>query len=149
MGKKGSYSLPSTITAIGNYAFKGCNIETFNLPDGLTEIGQGAFMDSKVKEVNLPENLKIVPPSTFQGCTQLNIVKLGSKTELISDYAFDLCPLTDIYITAPYPPVCRGNAFTTRGNSFLNTCKVHVPTGKVAYYKSSNGWKQFKNIIAN
>ena len=148
-GKKGSYFLPSTITAIGNYAFKGCSIEQFSLPDELNEIGQGAFMDSQVKEVKLPDNLKIVPPSIFQGCTQLSIVRLGSKTELISDYAFDLCPLTDIYITAYYPPVCRENAFTTRGTSFLSTCKVHVPAGKAAYYKSSNGWKLFKNIITN
>lgn len=149
MGKKGSYTLPSTITAISNYAFKECSIETFILPDELTEIGQGAFMDSKVKEVKLPNNLKIVPPSIFQGCAQLSIVRLGSKTELISDYAFDRCLLTDIYITASYPPVCREHAFTTKETSFFNACKVHVPAGREAFYQSSKGWNQFKNIIAN
>lgn len=147
MGKKGSYTLPSTITTIGNYAFKECSIETFRLPDGLTEIGQGAFMDSKVKEVKLPDHLKTIPSSTFQGCTQLHIVRIGSKTDLISDYAFDRCPLTDIYVNASLPPVCSSHTFTTQGTSFLNTCKVHVPAGKVDLYKSSEGWKLFKNII--
>lgn len=147
MGKQGEYTLPSIITSISDYAFKECCIETFNLPDNLTKIGQGAFMDSKVKEVKLPANLSLIPTSTFQGCTQLKTVRLGSKTELISDYTFDLCPLTDIYVDAPTPPVCNVHAFTTRGTNFQNTCTVHVPAGKVALYKASNGWKQFKNII--
>ena len=146
MGKQGAYSLPSTITSIGNYAFKECSIETFILPDNMNEIGQGAFMDSKVKEVKLPANLKRIPTSTFQGCKQLKVVRIGSKTEAISDYAFDLCPLTDIYVEATLPPVCSSHAFTTRGTSFLNTCIVHVPTGKAAFYKGDVIWKQFKNI---
>ena len=146
MGKQGEYSLPNTITSIGNYAFKECSIETFILPDNMKEIGQGAFMDSKVKEVKLPANLKRIPTSTFQGCKQLKVVRIGSKTEAISDYAFDLCPLTDIYVEAKLPPVCSPHAFTTRGTSFLNTCIVHVPTGKVAFYKGDVIWKQFKNI---
>lgn len=146
MGKQGEYSLPTTITSIGNYAFKECSIETFILPDNMNEIGQGAFMDSKVKEVKLPANLKRIPTSTFQGCKQLKVVRIGSKTEAISDYAFDLCPLTDIYIEATLPPVCSSHAFTTRGTSFLNTCIVHVPTGKAAFYKGDAIWKQFKNI---
>ncbi len=149
MGKQGSYTLPSTITSIGDYAFKGCNIESFTLPDGLTSIGQGAFMDSKVREVKLPANLKAVPTSTFQGCTQLKVVRLGSKTEQICDYAFDQCPLTDIYVEADFPPVCHAHAFTTRGTSFLNTCTVHVPKGKAASYKASEGWQQFKNIVTD
>ena len=146
MGKQGEYSLPSTITSIGNYAFKECSIETFILPDNMKEIGQGAFMDSKVKEVKLPANLKRIPTSTFQGCKQLKVVRIGSKTEAISDYAFDLCPLTDIYVEAKLPPVCSPHAFTTRGTSFLNTCIVHVPTEKAAFYKGDVIWKQFKNI---
>lgn len=146
MGKQGEYSLPSTITSIGNYAFKECSIETFILPDNMKEIGQGAFMDSKVKEVKLPTNLKRIPTSTFQGCKQLKVVRIGSKTEAISDYAFDLCPLTDIYVEAKLPPVCSPHAFTTRGTSFLNTCIVHVPTEKAAFYKGDVIWKQFKNI---
>lgn len=149
MGKKGEYTLPSSITSIGKYAFKECSIERFILPDNLTAIGQGAFMDSKVREVRLPDLLKLVPSNTFQGCKQLTVVHLGSKTELLSDYVFDQCPLTDIYISAPLPPVCSTHTFTTQGTNFLTTCKLHVPAGKVGFYKSSDGWKLFKNIITN
>jgi len=149
MGKQGEYTLPSTITSVSDYAFKECSIESFNLSDGLTTIGQGAFMDSKVKEVKLPANLRTVPTSTFQGCTLLKTVRLGSKTELISDYAFDNCPLTDIYVDAKLPPICSEHAFSTRGTSIFNTCTIHVPTGKANLYKNAAGWKLFKNIIAD
>lgn len=149
MGKQGSYTLPSTITSVGDYAFKGCSIETFILPDNMKVLGQGAFMDSKVKEVKLSESLKRIPTSAFQGCTQLKVVRMGSKTEAISDYAFDLCPLTDIYIEAKLAPTCDSHAFSTRGESFLNTCIVHVPKGKVSLYKTATGWKLFKNIKDN
>lgn len=147
MGKTGEYSLPSSIISIGDYAFKECNIETFNFPDGLKDIGQGAFMNSKVKEVKLPDVLKQIPTGTFQNCTQLEVVRLGSKTELITDYAFDQCPLTDLYVTSKYPPVCEENAFSySKGTGFTDTCILHVPTGKKKLYHNHNRWKVFTNI---
>lgn len=149
MGKKGEYTLPATISTISNNAFKECSIETFILPDGIKEMGQGVFMDSKVKEVKLPNSLKVVPSGTFQGCTQLKVVRIGSMTDLISDYAFDRCPLTDIYVNATFPPVCTSHTFTTQGTSFLSTCQVHVPKGKANLYKASDGWKLFKNITTD
>ena len=149
MGKRGSYTLPSTITTISSHAFEESNIESFTFSDGVTAIGQGAFLNSKVKEVRLPDKLKMIPSSIFQGCTHLKVVRLGSKTELISDYAFDRCPLTDLYVDAKLPPVCNEHTFTTRGTNFLNTCILHVPAGKVNIYKASEGWKLFKNIVTD
>lgn len=149
MGKTGTYSLPSTITSIGNYAFKECSIENFSLPDNIKEMGMGAFMDSKIKEVKLSDNLRLVPTATFQGCTLLHTVRLGSKTELISDYAFSECPLTDIYVDATLPPVCTALSFTQGNASLFNTCRVHVPKGRTNIYKASEGWKLFKNIITD
>lgn len=148
MGKRGTYTLPATISSIGNYAFRGCSIENFTLPDGMKEMGQGVFMESKIKEVKLPANLKRLPTSTFQGCTQLKVVRLGNQMESISGYAFDLCPLADIYVNAKFPPVCETNAFTTRGTSVFKTCIIHVPAGKVNVYKNAEGWKLFKNIVS-
>lgn len=147
MGKTGEYALPSSITSIGDYAFKECSIETFRFPEGMTDIGQGAFMNSKVKEVKLPDVLKQIPTGTFQNCTQLAVVRLGSKTELITNYAFDQCPLTDLYITAKYPPVCEENAFSySKGTSFTSTCTLHVPAGKKKLYQNHNRWKVFTHI---
>ena len=52
MGKEGEYTLPSTVTTVGDYAFRNCRIETFHFADGLTSIGKYAFYNSSVKEVS-------------------------------------------------------------------------------------------------
>lgn len=149
MGKSGSYTLPSTVTSIGDYAFKECSIETFTFPDNITTLGTGVFMNSKVKDVKMPGSLRLVPTATFQGCMQLHVVRLGSKTEMISDYAFSDCPLTDIYVDAQLPPVCKSLSFGTSGADIFSSCRVHVPKGRVNIYKASEGWKLFKNIITD
>lgn len=147
MGKQGDYTLPSTLTSIGDYAFKECSITRFNFPESMTEIGQGTLMNCKVEEVSLPAQLKQIPTGTFQGCTRLKVVRLGKKTELISDYVFDGCPLTDLYVESPYPPVCNEKAFTTKGTNFLTTCILHVPAGKKGLYQSNRIWGNFKHIV--
>ena len=147
MGKQGDYTLPSTLTSIGDYAFKECSITRFNFPESMTEIGQGALMNSKVEEVSLPAQLKQIPTGIFQGCTRLKVVRLGKKTELISDYVFDGCPLTNLYVESPYPPVCNENTFTTKGTNFLTTCILHVPAGKKELYQSNRIWGKFKHIV--
>lgn len=150
MGKGGSYSLPSTVTAIGDYAFRGCSIESFAFPDNITQMGTGVFMNSKVREVRMPGGLRLVPTATFQGCSQLHTVRLGSKTDMISDYAFDGCPLTDIYVDAQLPPVCNVLSFASgSGADVFQTCCVHVPKGRANMYKAADGWKLFKNIITD
>ena len=97
----------------------------------------------------MPGSLRLVPTATFQGCRQLRVVRLGSKTEMISDYAFSDCPLTDIYVDAQLPPVCKALSFAASGSAVFGSCRVHVPKGRVNIYKASEGWNLFKNIITD
>lgn len=147
MGKRGDYALPATVTAVGPYAFRECSIEKFVFPAGLTKIGECAFYNSKVKEVALPSTLKLLPTGVFQKCADLKTVRLGNDVELLSDYVFDGCPLTDLYITAPLPPVCGSNTFATTGANFVKTCRLHVPKGRKKYYRANAKWNVFDNIV--
>lgn len=147
MGKRGDYALPATVTAVGPYAFRECSIEKFVFPAGLTKIGECAFYNSKVKEVALPSTLKMLPTGVFQKCADLKTVRLGDDVELLSDYVFDGCPLTDLYITAPLPPVCGSNTFATTGADFVKTCRLHVPKGRKKYYRANAKWNVFDNIV--
>lgn len=147
MGKRGDYALPATVTAVGPYAFRDCSIEKFVFPSGLTKIGECAFYNSKVKEVVLPSTLKMLPTGVFQKCADLKTVRLGDDVELLSDYVFDGCPLTDLYITAPLPPVCNSNTFATTGANFVKTCRLHVPKGRKKYYRANAKWNVFDNIV--
>lgn len=147
MGKRGDYALPATVTAVGPYAFRECSIEKFVFPAGLTKIGECAFYNSKVKEVALPSTLKMLPTGVFQKCADLKTVRLGDDVELLSDYVFDGCPLTDLYITAPLPPVCGSNTFATTGADFVKTSRLHVPKGRKKYYRANAKWNVFDNIV--
>lgn len=147
MGKRGDYALPATVTAVGPYAFRECSIEKFVFQAGLTKIGECAFYNSKVREVVLPSTLKLLPTGVFQKCADLKTVRLGNDFELLSDYVFDGCPLTDLYITAPLPPVCGSNTFATTGADFVKTCRLHVPKGRKKYYRANAKWNVFDNIV--
>lgn len=147
MGKRGEYTLPSTVTAVGEYAFRDCSIEKFVFAEGLKKIGQCAFYNSKVREVVLPSTLQQVPTGTFQKCSEMTTVHMGESTELLGEYVFDGCPLANIYITAPMPPVCYAKTFATSGSDFMKTCRVHVPKCRKPYYKANSIWGKFDNIM--
>lgn len=147
MGKEGEYTLPSTVTTVGDYAFRNCRIETFHFADGLTSIGKYAFYNSSVKEVSLPSTVKQIPTGLFQKCADLTTVHLGKNTELLGDYVFDGCPITNLYISVPTPPYCSNNTFASSGNNIFSTCRVHVPKGRRIYYRGDVIWAQFKRIV--
>ena len=147
MGKGGEYTLPSTVTTVGDYAFRNCRIETFHFADGLTSIGKYAFYNSSVKEVSLPSTVKQIPTGLFQKCADLTTVHLGKNTELLGDYVFDGCPITNLYISAPTPPYCSNNTFASSGNNIFSTCRVHVPKNRRIYYRGDVIWAQFKRMV--
>ena len=147
MGKDGEYTLPSTVTTVGDYAFRNCRIETFHFSDGLTSIGKYAFYNSSVKEVSLPSTVKQIPTGLFQKCAYLTTVHLGKNTEMLGDYVFDGCPITNLYISAPTPPYCSNNTFASSGNNIFSTCRVHVPKNRRIYYRGDVIWAQFKRIV--
>lgn len=147
MGKEGEYTLPSTVTTVGDYAFRNCRIETFHFADGLTSIGKYAFYNSSVKEVSLPSTVKQIPTGLFQKCADLTTVHLGKNTEMLGDYVFDGCPITNLYISVPTPPYCSNNTFASSGNNIFSTCRVHVPKNRRIYYRGDVIWAQFKRIV--
>ena len=147
MGKEGEYTLPSTVTTVGDYAFRNCRIETFHFADGLTSIGKYAFYNSSVKEVSLPSTVKQIPTGLFQKCANLTTVHLGKNTEMLGDYVFDGCPITNLYISAPTPPYCSNNTFASSGNNIFSTCRVHVPKNRRIYYRGDMIWAQFKRMV--
>ena len=147
MGKEGEYTLPSTVTTVGDYAFRNCRIETFHFADGLKSIGKYAFYNSSVKEVSLPSTVKQIPTGLFQKCANLTTVHLGKNTEMLGDYVFDGCPITNLYISAPTPPYCSNSTFASSGNNIFSTCRVHVPKDRRIYYRGDVIWAQFKRIV--
>ena len=107
--------IPSTVTSIGQNAFRYCAMTSVTLPEGLLDIGQRAFYSCKTMEsVNLPstlttignyafndcdaltsiafpESITAIPANVCYDCKVLAEVKFGSKVESIGGNAFQYC----------------------------------------------------------
>ncbi len=110
-----SVSLPSTITDIGDNAFRGSLIKAIVLPNSITRIGWDAFEDcrsletvnmstgvtrierfafqncTKLASIDIPEGVETVGAFTFSGCSSLENVSLPTSLETIEMYAFSGC----------------------------------------------------------
>lgn len=145
-GKSGDYTLPSTITGIGEGAFSGTGITRLYVPSSVTTISRGAFAGSSLAEISLPDNITNISEGMFQSCAQLATVRLGKGTEFIGNYAFDGTSLTDLYVAATIPPYASTNAFVNRLVSLTENCTLHVPSGCRAVYRNHSKWGKFSKI---
>jgi len=145
MGKKGDYSLPVSVTAIGDYAFRNSHITHFAMTDNVSEIGKAVFFGSSVQSVIVSDKLAAIPQATFQSCTSLTEIHLGSATSLIGSFVFDGCPLTDIYLSAAIPPVCNSETFHS-SYDLMRLCRLHVPESSISQYRRHPVWGKFENI---
>lgn len=74
--KTGSYTVPDSVTAIGEYAFSCCNVEEVILPEGLLEIRDGAFeCCARLSAVTLPKSLRTLEDA-FRACMDLEAVEV-------------------------------------------------------------------------
>lgn len=112
-------SLPTSVTDIMEYAFRGSNITSINLGElsNLTTIGKQAFSDcTGLTEVTLPAGITEMGISVFGDCD--NIVKVVSKME---------------------------NPLNNQGDNHIietyNDAVLYVPQGKVETYRSA-GWEE-------
>lgn len=146
LGKTGTYTIPPTVTEIGENAFLGTRITGLVIPPSVTKIGRGAFAGSALTEITLPDNQTNISEGMFQNCTELTTVHLGTATNYIGNYAFDSTGLQHLFVAAKVPPFAAGEAFYNRSFSMTKTCVLHVPQGSVKIYRNHSKWGQFEQI---
>jgi hypothetical protein len=96
---KGDYTIPSSVTSVGDGAFYGCEaLTSINIPDSVTSVGDSAFSRCKaLTGVVIPGSIKVIPRSAFYDCSSLTQVTLPGTLTEICGCAFDFCPkLTSI-----------------------------------------------------
>ena len=122
-GKQGAYTLPNSVTSIGEYAFDNC--------DGLTS-------------VTIPNSVKSIGSTAFCDCSGLISVTIGNSVTSIGDYAFRDCSgLTSVTCFATTPPQLDSYVFKEVDKSI----PLYVPAGSVSAYQSADQWKDFTNIL--
>ena len=85
-----SYTIPSTVTSIGDYAFWFCDLTSVTIPDGVTSIGRGAFYEAGLTSLTLPESVESIGESTFFSCAFTSVTIPDSVTSIGRD-AFSFC----------------------------------------------------------
>jgi hypothetical protein len=90
-GKTGAFTIPNSVTSIGDWAFGGCSLTSVTIPNSVSSIGDRAFDE----------------------CTRLTSVTIGNSVTSIGIVPFSLCTsLTEINVDA-------GNSAYTAENGVL------------------------------
>ena len=102
-----SYTIPSSVTSIGQYSFKNCTgLTNVTIPSSVTSIGANAFQScTGLTSVTFPSSVTIIGSSAFQSCSALTSVTIPSSVTSIGSSAFQSCSaLTSVYClgVAPY-----------------------------------------------
>ncbi len=115
-------SIPSTVTSIGDYAFRGCsnlssvdlsngvnslgicafaycdNLRIISLPDSITSIGVAAFAPSGITSITIPNGVTSIEANTFMMCHSLSSVTIPNSVTSIGQQAFSDTSFTEITI---------------------------------------------------
>ena len=135
-----SISLPSTLTAIGSYAFDGCTaLKSITIPDSVKTLGNGVFRNcTALTKVTLGSKLTAIPQNAFSNCSKLRSITIPSGVTEIGSNAFSSCIKLD---TVKLPSKLK-----TIGESAFSDCShlesISIPSsvktiGKSAFYNCS------------
>ncbi|MGC9940603.1 MAG: leucine-rich repeat domain-containing protein [Verrucomicrobiota bacterium] len=91
--KKGSYTIPGSVTSIGNYSFQGCdNLTNVTLPAGVISIGQQAFSScTSLARITIPGSVASIGSEAFENCSALGGLIISNGVANIGQQAFSGC----------------------------------------------------------
>ena len=92
-GKTGAYTIPSSVTAIGNGAFFGCEgLTNIIIPWSVTAIGDGALTHcTGLTSLIIPSSVTAIGDGAFFGCDSLTSITIPSSVTAINDDVFAFC----------------------------------------------------------
>ena len=128
-----SINYPSSLTSIGGYAFSNVPLACVTVKEGVTVLPSDTFHGAnKIQKVSLPSTLKKIGNYAFQGCSSLEILKVGANIENIDNYSFSGCEKLTIYGKADtYTSTYAANKGIPYVSEFSNLSIV-APVDKVS-----------------
>ena len=96
-----SITIPGSVTSIGSDAFRGCTgLTSITIPGSVTSIGIGAFYGcTGLTSITIPDSVTRISSNMFEDCTSLTSITIPDSVTSIDWYAFNGCTgLTSITI---------------------------------------------------
>lgn len=92
-GKKNiSFTIPKSVTSIGNGAFANSKLKKIVIPNSVKNIGKGAFVDcAYLTNIVIPNSINAIKGTTFFSCTSLEKIIIPSSVKNIGTSAFSKC----------------------------------------------------------
>lgn len=92
-GKSGDYTVPDSVTGLGQTAFAGCRgLTGVTLPPELTAIDSGAFYNCcQLKSVVLPQGLTSIGTEAFAQCGELEHINIPASVTEMGDRVLEDC----------------------------------------------------------
>ena len=96
-----SYTVPDTVTAIGNMAFEGCSaVGSVIMPGSVTSVGHSAFRNSSITSVTIGPNVESIGAYSFQNAGLTSVTIPDSATDIHSSAFYGCRSLTSATIKA-------------------------------------------------
>jgi uncharacterized repeat protein (TIGR02543 family) len=129
-GKAGSYTIPNSVTNIGDQAFYECtSLTSVTMGTNVTSLGDGAFASTSLTRVTIPNSVTSLGDYVFYGCGSLTNVIIGTNVTSIGQQVFQSCTSLRS-ITIP-------NSITNIGDYAFDDCTslsaITVATNNPAY----------------
>ncbi|MBP3361000.1 MAG: leucine-rich repeat protein [Clostridia bacterium] len=144
IGKKDtSYTIPDSVTSIGERAFLGCSSLTdIIIPNSVTSIGEWAFSycDSLIS-IKIPSGITSIEDYTFSSCHNLTSVKIPDSVTKIGCFAFSSChSLKSIVIPKSVTSIGSTIGDMSFGSTFQNChslTNIMIPSSVTQIYDYS------------
>lgn len=109
--RAGDYTMPETITEMGDYQFYNCiNLTGVTLSSKIKTIGQYAFANcTKLPAITIPAMVETIGQYAFANCEKLTSITIPASVKAIKNYAFENCTgITNVVIEDSDSPLELG-----------------------------------------